>query len=263
MKLGYNTNGLAFHRWQDALELLAESGYASVAITVDCHCLDPFGSGFVDELAQMRRTLERLRLASVVETGARYLLDPRHKHEPTLLSPEADGRRRRIEFLKTCIDIAAELGSEAVSFWSGAMQRRREQPDEESIFRSLAAGIQPVIEHAAARDVRLGFEPEPGMFIESMADYDRLLDVLARPEPERFGLTIDVGHLHCVEDEPIPVHLSRWQDRLFNIHIEDMRRGVHEHLPFGEGEIDFVPVLAALEEIGYAGGTHVELSRHG
>ncbi|MGW4149959.1 sugar phosphate isomerase/epimerase, partial [Streptomyces albogriseolus] len=28
--------------------------------------------------------------------------------------------------------------------------------------------------------------------------------------------------------------------------IEDMRRGVHEHLPFGDGEIDFPPVLAAL-----------------
>ena len=41
-----------------------------------------------------------------------------------------------------------------------------------------------------------------------------------------------------------------------------MRRGVHEHLMFGEGEIDFGPVLAALREIGYEGGVHVELSRH-
>jgi sugar phosphate isomerase/epimerase len=41
-----------------------------------------------------------------------------------------------------------------------------------------------------------------------------------------------------------------------------MRAGVHEHLMFGEGEIDFPPVLAALAEEGYAGGVHVELSRH-
>jgi sugar phosphate isomerase/epimerase len=41
-----------------------------------------------------------------------------------------------------------------------------------------------------------------------------------------------------------------------------MRRGVHEHLMFGEGEIDFGPVLRKLEEIGYEGGVHVELSRH-
>jgi sugar phosphate isomerase/epimerase len=41
-----------------------------------------------------------------------------------------------------------------------------------------------------------------------------------------------------------------------------MRKGVHEHLRFGEGEIDFAPVMQTLEEIGYAGGAHVELSRH-
>jgi sugar phosphate isomerase/epimerase len=56
--------------------------------------------------------------------------------------------------------------------------------------------------------------------------------------------------------------LTEWKHVLWNVHIEDMRRGVHEHLMFGEGEIDFGPVLRTLEEIGYAGGVHVELSRH-
>jgi sugar phosphate isomerase/epimerase len=31
---------------------------------------------------------------------------------------------------------------------------------------------------------------------------------------------------------------------------------------FGEGEIDFGEVFGALKEIDYAGGVHVELSRH-
>jgi sugar phosphate isomerase/epimerase len=46
------------------------------------------------------------------------------------------------------------------------------------------------------------------------------------------------------------------------VHIEDMRHGVHDHLMFGEGEIDFPPVLRTLCEMGYEGGVHVELSRH-
>ena len=46
------------------------------------------------------------------------------------------------------------------------------------------------------------------------------------------------------------------------MHIEDMRRGEHEHLMFGEGQIDFDPVIAALAESGYDGGLYVELSRH-
>jgi sugar phosphate isomerase/epimerase len=76
------------------------------------------------------------------------------------------------------------------------------------------------------------------------------------------GLTLDVGHLHCLGETPIADHLRRWRKLLWNVHVEDMRRGVHDHLMFGEGEIDFGPVLRTLEEIGYDGGVHVELSRH-
>jgi sugar phosphate isomerase/epimerase len=49
---------------------------------------------------------------------------------------------------------------------------------------------------------------------------------------------------------------------LVNVHIEDMKCGVHEHLMFGDGEIDFPPVIHALRETNFAGGIHVELSRH-
>ena len=51
-------------------------------------------------------------------------------------------------------------------------------------------------------------------------------------------------------------------DHLVNVQIDDMRRGVHEHLEFGTGEIDFPPVLAALEKAGYRGLVAVELPRH-
>ena len=36
---------------------------------------------------------------------------------------------------------------------------------------------------------------------------------------------------------------------------------MHEHLPFGEGEMDVPPVLAALRASGYAGLVTVELPR--
>jgi L-ribulose-5-phosphate 3-epimerase len=56
--------------------------------------------------------------------------------------------------------------------------------------------------------------------------------------------------------------VRRYAAPLVNVHLEDMRRGVHEHLMFGDGEIEFPPVLAALTESGYTGGIYVELSRH-
>jgi sugar phosphate isomerase/epimerase len=41
-----------------------------------------------------------------------------------------------------------------------------------------------------------------------------------------------------------------------------MRRGVHEHLMFGEGELETAEALRALRACGYEGLVAVELSRH-
>ena len=48
---------------------------------------------------------------------------------------------------------------------------------------------------------------------------------------------------------------------LGTVAIEDMRRGVHEHLPFGEGDVDIPATLGALKGIGFARLICVELSR--
>src|SRR3712207_2068801 len=120
MYLGYNTNGFAHHRLDDALAILAELGYQGVALTVDHHVLDPYAAGWRHEAERVRGPLDRLGLRCVVETGARFLLDPRRKHQPTLLSPAAEERDRRLDFLGRCVELARTLGAEAVSFWSGS-----------------------------------------------------------------------------------------------------------------------------------------------
>jgi len=255
MKLGYNTNGLAHHRFDDAIALIADAGYRSVAITVDHHCLDPSSASFRTDVARMRALLERCDLSCVIETGARFLLDPTQKHQPTLMSPSREGRRWRLEFLSSCVDIASELNAEAVSFWSGTP--RHDAPDQEH-WRRLVDGCRRLVDIAEAKNVRLAFEPEPGMFIETCDMYASLADAIGSP---LFGLTLDVGHVHCLNDGTIPDRIRQFADRLWNVHIEDMRPGVHEHLPFGQGTIDFPPLFAALREVGYQGGVHVELSR--
>lgn len=256
VKLGYNTNGLAFHRWPDLLELVAEVGYRSVAITVDHHCLNPFAPDHERQMDEAAARLDAAGLGCVVETGARFLLDPRHKHAPTLLDPDPRRRGVRLDFLKRCVSMARHLNADAVSFWSGI--RPETVPDEEA-WGHLVSGCAELASFAEEQNVRLAFEPEPGMLIESMQQFDELSRRVASPV---FGLTLDVGHVQCVEATPIPEVIRAWSDRLWNVHIEDMCRGVHEHLRFGEGEIDFPPVLQSLREIGYTGGLHVELSRH-
>ena len=256
MYLSYNTNGLVHHRLDDALELLAEIGYRGVAVTLDHSTLNPFDPSFERNLQQTAILLGGLGMRSVVETGARYLLDPRRKHQPTLVSDPRRGQPVRIEFLCRAIDAAVALGSDCVSLWSGAVD---DGVTRATAMERLVDSLERVLEYAERAGVPLAFEPEPGMLIDTMASYSELTQRLDSPA---LRLTLDVGHLHCLGETPIPPVIHQWRQRLMNVHIEDMRRGTHEHLMFGEGEIDFPPVLAALAEVGYSGGLHVELSRH-
>jgi len=103
---------------------------------------------------------------------------------------------------------------------------------------------------------------EPGMLVDTLDSYNRLLHEFSAKgiDASRLYLTIDVGHLHCQGELPIAEKIRASKSRLKNVHIEDMRAGIHEHLMFGDGEIDFPPVIAALREIGYHGVLSVELS---
>jgi sugar phosphate isomerase/epimerase len=258
MLLGYNTNGFAHHRLEDALAILAELGYQSVAITLDYHALNPFDPALADQLAVVKSSLKHHRLRSVIETGARFLLDPRRKHQPTLVGPQIHAGPR-MDFLKRAVDIAAELDSDAVSFWSGTTERTGDENVATDIqWKRLVRCCKELCMYAQGKGVRLAFEPEPGMFVDTMKRFGTLLKRVNHP---LLGLTLDVGHLHCQGELPIAEHIQQYTDRLWNVHIEDMRHGVHDHLMFGEGEMDFPPIFRALRKIDYQGGVHVELSR--
>lgn len=266
MLLGYNSNGFAHHTIEDCCAILAELGYKSVAVTLESELLHPPGrSGVGRAVRRIKPLLAQHALRATIETGSRFLLDPRRKHWPTLMSARAEARDRRVAFLLAAVDVAAEVEADSVSFWSGAVDCGLGEPhadptaDSTALWSRLRAGIEPVLDHARRRGVRLAFEPEPGMFIETMAGWARLASHFEDP---LFGLTLDLGHVHCLDDGDIATLLQVWRHKLFNLHIEDMRRGVHEHLMFGEGEMDFRRVFAALREIAYRGPVHVELSRH-
>ena len=256
LRFAYNTNGLAHHRLEDALHLLSDLGFAGVALTPDVPHLDPYRiqPGDTDRI---RGLLERLGLAVGVETGARYLLDPRRKHAPGLLDEEPEGRARRIDLHERLIRIAAELGAEYISFWAGVAPQG--QPTEAS-WRHLTQGLLRTAELPQAHSVRLSFEPEPGMFVETPGDFEQLLARLDS-QVEDLGLTLDVGHCLCTGDLPVSDVVRRHQHRLRAVHLDDIRGGIHEHLPLGEGDLDLTDALDSLQSIGFTGLASVELSR--
>ena len=171
LRFAFNTNGAANHRLDDALTLIAEAGYDGVALTLDIHHLDPYDPEFLLNTRHVAKRLQALNLGCVVETGARFLLDPRAKHEPTLLSADPDGRERRIDFLSRALTVVAETGGEAMSFWAGVP---KPGVTAEQARGWLLEGAGQVVRFAEALGVTAALEPEPGMLVETVDDWRAL-----------------------------------------------------------------------------------------
>ncbi|MET8975368.1 sugar phosphate isomerase/epimerase family protein [Streptomyces sp. NPDC004539] len=341
LRFGYGTNGLTDLRLDDALTLLADLGYDGVGLTLDHMHLDPLAPDLPARTRHLARRLDALGLGVTVETGARYILDPRRKHGPSLIDPAPEDRARRTALLIRAVEIAEELGAEAVHCFSGVLpeserrqgrEQAREQarepasapettrgpadtpepapesaqppepprnpaqppnatpprppttsasphepppprtpnpapatphpptPPHPTAWTRLADSLTPVLARAATADIPLAVEPEPGHLLATLADFHHLRTLL--DDPAHLGLTLDIGHCQCLEPLSPADCVRAAAPWLRHVQIEDMRRGVHEHLPLGDGEIDFPPVLAALAATGYQGLTVVELPRH-
>src|SRR6516225_7233373 len=141
MYLAYNTNGLAHHRIEDAFRLLADLGYQGVALTPDVGHLDPF-------------TTDELGLKCVVETGARYVLDPRRKHWPNLLARDPADGIRRLNFYRRCLRMARTLGAELISIWSGPLEPG---DDPEAALGRLVERLPKLLDEAQEAGVMVSF----------------------------------------------------------------------------------------------------------
>jgi L-ribulose-5-phosphate 3-epimerase len=252
LSFGYNTNGFAHHKLEDALEIIADLGYRGVALTLDNYHCNPFTFEPAD-LNRLRQLLDKLQLRVVIETSARYLLNSQRQYHPTLVS--AEGRPIRLEFLRRAVDIAADLHAECVSFWSGTPDL--EVPEHQA-WDWLVTGCLQLAEHSKRRGVQLAFEPEPGMLVDDMAKFEVLKKHISSA---RFGLTLDVGHVFCSETSPFRQVYGKFANLIRNVHIEDIRDRKPDQLMFGEGQLDFVAILRVLNDNKYTGLVNVELAR--
>jgi inosose dehydratase len=111
--------------------------------------------------------------------------------------------------------------------------------------------------------LRTALHPHWGMAIETGRQIDRLLDASS------VGLCLDTGHAYLGGADPVAIARSA-PDRVLHVHLKDVdpakadrvrsgevpfRQSVIDGLfvPLGEGAVDIVGVIDALEDAGYQG----------
>ncbi|NLL42128.1 MAG: sugar phosphate isomerase/epimerase [Firmicutes bacterium] len=84
-----------------------------------------------------------------------------------------------------------------------------------------------------------------------------MADLIKQVNRTNVGVTLDVGHAAVCGHKPAEfLHLL--QDEIFHVHLHDNDGIIDQHLPLGQGVVDYVAVVHALQNMDYQGVVNLE-----
>jgi D-psicose/D-tagatose/L-ribulose 3-epimerase len=161
---------------------------------------------------------------------------------------DAARRRLGVDYLKACIDLAAEVGSANVSgpmYSATGKTRLLPEAERERQRRWAAEGLREAGEYAAASGVGLAIEPLNRFETDLVNTVAQGLDLCERIGLANVGLLLDTFHMN-IEEKSIPDAIRAAGPQIRNFHACENDRGAP-----GSGHVDWSGVAAALGETGY------------
>lgn len=119
----------------------------------------------------------------------------------------------------------------------------------EKAWDTCIESIQILCDHSAGMGITIAVENMPN-FPKIFGRYpDEMLDILKQTDRENVGMTLDVGHANTMGllDE----FVEKCKSKLSHMHIHDNNGAHDEHLPIGQGNIDWKKLMESLS--GYKG----------
>jgi sugar phosphate isomerase/epimerase len=255
VRLAFSTNAFKKNTLEQAIDSIADIGYAGVELMADLHHAYP--PAMDPPRLQQTRSLLANRSLPVSNVNAFTLFACGDTYHPTWIEPDAAKREQRITHTIQSIEMAAKFGAKTISLQPGGPLIGTTMT-RDAAAELFAEGISRVLPAAKQHHLILAIEPEPGLFIESSAEYLEFKNRFFRDEANVL-MNCDVGHLFCVGDDPAEV-IRSMPEQVAHVHLEDIGANrVHQHLTPGRGVIDFPGVFKALDDIDYQGWVTVEL----
>lgn len=260
-RLAFSTNAFKKATLTEAIDAIAELGYAGCEIMADQPHMTPSALA-ESEIRAIAGQLAAndLRVSNINAFTGFFAGKERptgDTYHPTWVEHDTTARGVRIEHTRACIRLAAALGASSVSLQPGGPLIGTGLSRIEA-GRRFAEGINDVLDKARAHGITLAIEPEPGLFLQTTAEYRDWKQEFFGDEP-LVKMNFDVGHAYCVGEDPATV-AREMAGEYVHVHLEDIAATrVHQHLVPGEGAIDFAALFKALDDAGYDGWITVEL----
>ena len=242
---GWNTDkGFDFPR---VFEYVKKCGYTGIEIA-------PFTLEKDVCLIPLARRTEIRNLAEKNDleiTGLHWLLAKTEGY--SLTSPDRVIRQKTTDYFLELIQLCADLGGHFMVL--GSPLQRNILPDvtQDQAFAYAAEVLQKLVPLLEKNDIRIALEPlapKETNFLTTAAETVHLIEKIGAPH--RIALHLDCKAM-ASETLSIPELIRANKESLIYFHMNDPNlQGP------GFGELDFVPIMDALLDIGYTGWASVE-----
>ncbi|WKN49272.1 sugar phosphate isomerase/epimerase [Nocardioides sp. Arc9.136] len=162
---------------------------------------------------------------------------------------------RTQDYLRSCIDLAAAVGAPSVCgpFYAATGRVWRMTPNERhATYDEWRRNLAPVVEHARDAGVTVGIEPLNRYETSLVNTVDQALAALGPLLGPSLGLALDTYHLG-IEERSSADAVRRAGRHLVHLQVCGNDRGAPGH-----DQTDWPALLAALDEVGYAGALNIE-----
>jgi sugar phosphate isomerase/epimerase len=238
-----------FQGWklEDAMSFAAKCGYDAIEIapfTITRHVTDVSSQARIGIRDHARR-------AGIAISGIHWVLV--QTEGMYLNHPEAATRERTARYFCHLVDFCGDIGGSVIVVGSPKQRNVMDGVTSDQAWDWATQSFRDAVKKAEDRQVTICFEPLAPVetnFINTAAEGLRFVRQLQSP---RFKIILDVKAMSS-ESKPIPqIIRESWPDFAY-FHANDVNlKGP------GFGDVDFVPIAAALKEVGYDGYVSVEV----
>ena len=200
------------------------------------------------------RRLEIRRLAeknNLEITGLHWLLTKTEGYY--LTSPDPVMRQKTADYFLELVRLCADLGGHFMVLGSPLQRNILPDMSPDQAFDYAAEVLQktvPMLERCGVQIALEPLTPKETNFLTTAAETVRLIEKIGAPS--RIALHLDCKAM-CSEELSIPELIWANKEHMIYFHLNDPNlQGP------GFGELDFVPIMAALREVDYNGWASVE-----
>ena len=231
----------------DCLETIRGSGFSMIEVVFSPPHLDYKDPGRVQEAAAR---IDALGLEA-------YSFHAPFADDIDISSPDAARREHALDAILRAVDAATLLGVHYFVIHPGPENTEIPSREERLLRIEHVCGI---LDRVAARCSEVGIQcvlenKLPHLMFGQSAD---LLWILASLKGNRVGACLDTGHAHLAGDlYPLVYKMAPY---LRLLHVHDNKGHGDDHLPPGDGRIDWTTLLKELASISFNGALILELA---